>query len=124
MVLGVTTCACGKEIDAEAQLRGRRARRRGNGHELKAARHYGGEKVGPLGRAEDIRGAEWATQLKTKQGVAPSMWRDAFAKMDAYPVPGLTPRLLIRFLPGPGIPVDDYFIVRGRDWLDRFGKDE
>lgn len=115
---------CMKEIDYDAVVRGRRARSRGNGHELKAARLYGGEKVGPLGKAEDIRGEEWSTQVKTRQGGAPLLWKQSFAKMDANPVEGLTPRLLLRFLGGSGVPADDYFIVRGQDWLDHFGKDD
>lgn len=116
--------ACLAFLDPEAQSRGRRARSRGNGHELKAARLYGGEKTGPLGKIEDIRGAEFSTQVKTKQGLAPAMWRKVFVQMDAADLQGRTPRILLRFLPGPGIPADDYFLVRGRDWLDRWGRDE
>lgn len=122
---GVLSCgACDKAIDPEAQARGRRARSRGNGHELKAARLYGGEKTGPLGKIEDIRGAEFSTQVKTRQGLAPAQWRSIFSQMDAADLKGRTPRLLLRFLPGPGIPADDYFVVRGSDWLDRWGRDE
>lgn len=122
---GTVSCgACLKVFDSDAISRGRRARSRGNGHELKAARLYGGEKTGPLGKIEDIRGAEFSTQVKTKQGLAPAQWRSIFVQFDAADLQGRTPRILLRFLPGPGIPADDYFVVRGRDWLDRFGRDE
>lgn len=115
---------CGKSLSADAVSRGRRARSRGNGHELKAARLYGGEKTGPLGKIEDIRGAEFSTQVKTRQGTAPAQWRNIFAAFDAVDLQGRTPRILLRFLPGPGIPSDDYFVIRGRDFLDRWGRDE
>lgn len=120
---GVGCGKCGREIDPEAISRGRRSRARGNGHELKAARLYGGEKTGPLGGPEDIRGAEYRTQVKTMQRSAPIQWRTVFAKLDTQ-TDARTPRLLLRFLAGPGIPADDYFVVRGRDWLDRFDRDE
>jgi hypothetical protein len=115
---------CGSILDPENQSRGRRARSRGNGHELKAARTYGGEKTGPLGKIEDIRGQEFSTQVKTRQGTAPAQWRNIFAAFDAVDLHGRTPRILLRFLPGPGIPSDDYMVIRGRDWLDRWGRDE
>ena len=115
---------CNAIRDEAAAIRGRRARSRGNGHELKAARLYGGEKTGPLGKIDDIRGAEFSTQVKTKQGTAPAQWRNIFAAFDAVDLQGRTPRILLRFLPGPGIPSDDYFVIRGRDALDRWGRDE
>jgi hypothetical protein len=102
---------------------GRNNRLRGNSHELKAARLYGGEKVGPLGKIEDIRGKTFRTQVKTFQRLAPSTWRKVFIRMDAQPS-NLVPRILIRFLPGQGIPADDYFIIRGKDFLNYFGRDE
>ena len=33
-------------------------------------------------------------------------------------------RLLLRFVMGPGQPPEDYFVVRGSDWLAWHGKDE
>ena len=110
-------------LSEAAQRRGRNNRSRGNGHELKAARLYGGEKVGPLGLPEDIRGKTFRTQVKTHQRLAPKEWRVAFAKMDGRPS-SLLPRLLVRYLAGPGIPADDYFVIRGRDILDWLGRDE
>lgn len=32
--------------------------------------------------------------------------------------------MILRFLAGPGIPADDYIIIRGQDWLDRYGRDD
>lgn len=122
--LGSYCTACDQVLQLENMSRGRRARSRGNGHELKAARTYGGEKTGPLGKIEDIRGAEWSTQVKTRQGTAPAQWRNIFAAFDAVDLQGRTPRILLRFLPGPGIPADDYFVIRGKDALDRWGRDE
>lgn len=67
----VTKCSrCGAIKDEARSRRGRSSRARGNRHELLAARRYGGEKTGPLGGPEDIRG-EWQTQVKTHQGLPP-----------------------------------------------------
>jgi hypothetical protein len=114
---------CGALKSPEASRRGRTNRARGNRHELAVARLYGGEKTGPLGGPEDIRGAEYRTQVKTHQREAPREWRSAFAKL-ATQHDGRTPRLILRFLPGQGIAADDYVVIRGKDWLDRYGRDE
>jgi len=124
-------CACGgfvadrsdaDGVDPEFQRRGRNNRLRGNSHELKVARKFGGEKVGPLGLPEDIRGTEFRTQVKTYQRLAPAGWRKAFAALEAT-VDARTPRLILRFL-RPGVPADDYIVFRGQSFLDRYGKDE
>jgi hypothetical protein len=52
---------CGVPYNPITSKRGRNNRRRGNSHELAVARKYGGEKVGPLGLPEDIRGTEYPT---------------------------------------------------------------
>lgn len=114
---------CGKPYDPLRSRRGKNNRARGNSHELSVARKYGGEKVGQLGLPEDIRGSEYRTQVKTHQRPAPAEWRKAFTALEAVR-DGRTPRLIVRFLVGPGIPADDYIIIRGRDWLDRFGRDD
>ena len=112
---------CFARLPVARVKRGRNNRKRGNSHELSVARKYGGEKVGQLGLPEDIRGDEYRTQVKTHQRLAPIEWRKAFAALDS--TDGRTPRLIVRFLQ-PGLPADDYIIIRGRDWLDRFGRDE
>ena len=113
---------CGRPKDLLRSKRGRNNRSRGNRAELSVARKYGGEKVGQLGLPEDIRGDEYRTQVKTHQRLAPTEWRKAFAALEAV-TDGRTPRLIVRFLQ-PGVPADDYIIIRGSSWLDRFGKDE
>ena len=120
---GVVTCgACLQVLDAVMVKRGRNNRKRGNSHELSVARKYGGEKVGQLGLPEDIRSTEYRTQVKTHQRPAPGEWRKAFAALEAVS-DNRTPRLIVRFL-SPGLPADDYIIIRGSAWLDRFGTDE
>ncbi len=117
-------CArCGAIRDDAASRRGRNNRARGNRAELAVARRFGGEKTGPLGQPEDIRGREWRTQVKTHQGLPPARWRAVFAALDTQHDARL-PRLIERYLPGQGIAADDYIIVRGADWLAWFGKDE
>lgn len=103
--------------------RGRNNRSRGNRAELAVARRYGGEKTGPLQQAEDIRGRDWRTQVKTHQGFPPARWRKVFAALDTQ-YDGRLPRLIERYLPGQGIAADDYIVVRGADWLAWFGRDE
>lgn len=107
--------------DYEArQRRGRNNRSRGNRSELDIARTYGGEKVGPLGLPEDIRGKQWATQVKVSQRTPPPMWLREFAKLSTG---SRTPRLILRFS-RQGVKPEDFIVIRGSDWLDWFGKDE
>jgi len=118
----VQVCHCGlARHDYELRSRrGRNNRSRGGRAELDVARTYGGEKVGPLGLPEDIRGKHWATQVKVSQRMAPPMWRAEFAKLSGQ---GRTPRLILRFA-RQGVKAEDYIVVRGSDWLEWFGKDE
>ena len=113
---------CDRPLSALAQAMGRRNRRRGNSHELSVARKYGGEKVGQLGLPEDIRGDRWATQVKTRKGSPPVEWTAIFQALEGSRG-NLAPRLLIRYLRGPGQKPLDFIVVRGDDWLDEFGKD-
>lgn len=110
--------------DYEArQRKGRQVRNYGNRAELAAANQYGGRKVGHAQGPTDIVGVTTKTQLKTRRGEAPAMWRSEFAKLDVER-DGRLPRLLLRFVrPGNAGP-DDYFVIRGRDYLEWFGKDE
>ena len=117
------TCArCGKPQDATLVRRGRNSRSYGNSAELKVARLYGGEKIGAAGGPVDVRGKDWNTQVKTHRRLPPAEWRKAFQGMAASGE--RLPRLLLRFLPGAGLPPDDYMVVPGKAWLDYFGRDE
>lgn len=114
---------CGHRFDPAVLKRNRNNRKRGVRYESIIARRYGGEPVGALNLPEDIRGIEYRTQVKTHQGSAPAMWRKAFAALEAGR-DARTPRLVVCYLAGPGVPADEYVVVRGRDWLERFGRDE
>ena len=118
-----TWCAsCGKQQDASSR-RGKQARSYGNRAELSVAREYGGRKVGHAQGPTDVQGTNIKTQVKTTRRPAPQMWSREFAKLDREK-DGRLPRLLLRFVrPGNAGP-DDYFVVRGADWLEWFGKDE
>jgi hypothetical protein len=70
-------CACGQPFDPGAARRGRNNRARGGRAELDIARTYGGEKVGPLGLPEDIRGKIYATQVKSHVGLPPRWYKVA-----------------------------------------------
>jgi hypothetical protein len=117
-------CGLLKQDYEARQRRGRNNRSRGNRSELDIARTYGGEKVGPLGLPEDIRGKQWATQVKVSQRTPPPMWLREFGKLAGG---SRTPRLILRFTRKGGLPHDrtqDFIVVRGEDWLAWFGKDE
>jgi hypothetical protein len=119
-------CACGAVRDDVAIRKGRNNRKRGGAAELDVARRYGGEKVGPLGLPEDIRGKSWRTQVKTSMRQVPAVWQREFAKMDGQR-DGRTPRLILRFTRRGGLPdgrTQDFIVIRGEDWLRWFGKDE
>jgi hypothetical protein len=153
--LRIARCACGAVRDDAAVKRGRNNRARGNRGELTAARKYGGEKVGPLGLPEDIRGKEWRTSVKTIAGPPPATWSVTAEWREWWAALGVDydghrwPRLLLVYRPSGrnrdffvvprrvadlnwgglwqirhGWLVDDYFVVRGEDWLAWFGKDE
>jgi hypothetical protein len=113
---------CGKYRDETRARRGKQSRNYGTRAELKVAKTYGGEKIGHAGGPVDVRGKEWNTQVKTHRRLPPAEWRKAFSGMEASGE--RLPRLLLRFVLGPGLPPDDYIVVPGKAWLDWFGKDE
>jgi hypothetical protein len=113
---------CGRERDEALARRGKQSRNYGNRAELKVARAYGGEKIGHAGGPVDVRGAQFNVQVKTHRRPPPAEWRKAFAAMSASRE--RIPRLLLRFVMPGGVPPDDYFVIRGSDWLAWFGKDE
>lgn len=115
-------CArCGIVRDEQRSRRGRQSRNYGNRAELQASRKYGGVKVGHAGGPVDIRGKDFATQVKTHRRLPPIEWTKAFAAMSQD---NRCPRLLLRFVQGAGKPPLDYFVFPADDWLDWFGRDE
>lgn len=113
---------CGQTIDPVRARRGKQSRNYGNRAELAVARTYGGEKIGHAGGPVDVRGVDFNVQVKTHRRLPPAEWRKAFQAMSASNE--RIPRLLLRFVLGGGLPPDDYFVIRGSDWLAWFGKDE
>jgi hypothetical protein len=121
---GVPRYDCGHVLDATLVKRGKNNRKRGGAAELDIARTYGGEKVGPLGLPEDIRGKLFATQVKVSQRAAPPMWLREFSKLEGG---ARTPRLILRFTRQGGLATDrtqDFVVMRGSDFLDLMGRDE
>jgi hypothetical protein len=107
--------------DEARSRRGKQSRNYGNRAELSAARKYGGQKIGHAGGPVDIRGADFNTQVKTHRRLPPLEWRKAFSAMEGKGE--RYPRLLLRFVQGPGLPPIDYMVIPGDVWLDWFGKD-
>jgi hypothetical protein len=116
----VVCSRCGATRNELNARRGRQSRNYGNRAELDVARRYGGTKVGHAGGPVDVRGAEFATQVKTHRRLPPLEWTKAFAGMAAS---AGVPRLLLRFV-ATGQPPNDYFVIPAKAWLEWFGKDE
>ena len=117
----VHECRCGRVRDEAAARRGKQSRNYGTRAELTAARKYGGVKIGAAGGPVDIRGKDFATQMKTHRRLPPIEWTKSFAAMAQD---NRCPRLLLRFVNGPGKPPADYFVFQAQDFLDWFGRDE
>jgi hypothetical protein len=110
-----------------SSVAGKQSRNYGNRAELKAANKYGGTKIGAAGGPVDIRGKDFATQMKTHRRPVPSEWRKVFAAMGQE---NRCRRLLLRFVQGPGVAPADFFVFPRRsfrwfdEFLDWFGRDE
>jgi hypothetical protein len=106
----ITTCIrCGRLQDLALSRRGKQSRNYGNRAELKAANKYGGTKIGAAGGPVDIRGKDFATQMKTHRRPVPSEWRKVFAAMGQE---NRCRRLLLRFVQGPGVAPADFFVFQ------------
>jgi hypothetical protein len=117
-----TVCRfCHKPKDEAISRRGRTSRNYGNRAELKAANKYGGSKIGAAGGPVDIRGKDFATQMKTHRRPVPAEWRKVFAAMGQE---NRCRRLLLRFVQGPGVAPADFFVFPAEEFLSWFGKDE
>ena len=112
---------CGKVKNEALSRRGRTSRNYGNRAELHAARRYGGDKIGAAGGPVDIRGKDFSTQMKTHRRPVPAEWRKVFGAMAQEQ---RCPRLLLRFVQGPGKEPADYFVFEAKAFLDWFGRDE
>ena len=112
---------CNKPQDIARVRRGKQSRNYGNRAELKAARLYGGDKIGAAGGPVDIRGKDFDTQVKTHRRLPPLEWTKSFAAMSQG---NRCPRMLLRFVQGPGQAPKDYFVFQADDFLSWFGRDE
>jgi hypothetical protein len=61
-------------------------------------------------------------RYRDTRAAAPLRWRGIFRELDTVN-DGRIPAILLSFVRA-GVPVDDYIIVRGRDWLALHGRDE
>jgi hypothetical protein len=119
--MGWKCVRCDKPMDEVLSRRGRTSRNYGNRAELKAANKYGGTKIGAAGGPVDIRGKDFATQMKTHRRPVPAEWRKVFAAMGQE---NRCRRLLLRFVQGPGVAPADFFVFPAEEFLSWFGKDE
>jgi hypothetical protein len=120
--LAVHCLTCGKEQDEARSRRGKSSRRLGNDGERRSEKRYGFVKVGEFGGITDLQGKTTKVQQKTSRMAAPIKWKGIFAQLEQV-ADGRMPAILLSFV-RPGVPSDDYFIVRGKDWLDWRGRDE
>jgi hypothetical protein len=120
---GLVSCfRCGKPKDEARSRRGKSSRRLGNDGERRSEKRYGFVKVGEFGGITDLQGKTTKVQQKTSRMAAPVKWKGIFAQLEQV-ADGRMPAILLSFV-RPGVPSDDYFIVRGRDWLDWRGRDD
>lgn len=117
----VFECQCGRIRDEARSRRGKQSRNYGNRAELSASRKYGGEKIGAAGGPVDIRGKDFATQMKTHRRLPPIEWTKSFAAMSQE---NRCRRMLLRFVGKPGVPPKDYFVFEAEDFLSWFGRDD
>lgn len=118
----VTRCRlCGARKDETLSRQGRSSARLGKDQERRAERRYGWTKIGERGEKTDLRGRLFKVQQKSSRRQPPALVRDTFAGLDATR-DGRVPLLLLTFV-RPGVPADDYIVIRGSDWLDLHGQD-
>jgi hypothetical protein len=113
---------CGIVRDPVRSRRGKSSRRLGHDQERRAERVYGWEKIGERGEKTDLRGRMFKVQQKASRRPPPALIRDTFAGLEATR-DGRIPALLLSFI-RPGVPTEDYILIRGADWLDLHGRDE
>lgn len=116
-------CLCGAIQDPAASRRGRTVRNYGNRAELAVAKTYGGRKVGHAQGPTDVVGKTRKVQVKTARRRPPAMWRNEFAKLDSER-DGRLAILLLRFIQPGNLGPDDYIVIRGKDFIEWYGRDD
>lgn len=113
---------CHHVQDAARVRAGRSARRLGGDQERRIERVYGPMKVGERGDAVDHIGTICKWQSKATRTAPPGWISGPIARMDGLYGDRL-PVLILSFV-RPGVPVEDYVLMRGSDWLALHGRDE
>ena len=112
---------CGTDIDPARARRGKSARRLGGDQERRIERVYGPTKIGERGDPVDHLGRLFKWQSKASRRSVPSLL-SAIRRMDGLYGDRL-PVLVLSFVRA-GVPVEDFVVMRGRDFLDLHGRDE
>ena len=119
----LTNCArCGRPKDEARSRRGKSARRFGGDQERRAEKRYGWEKIGERGQMTDLRGRLMKIQQKSTRALPPALFRSVFPALDAT-MDGRIAGILLSYV-RPGVPAQDYVVIRGADWLELHGRDE
>ncbi len=119
----VSECArCGRRKDEVRSRRGKSARRFGGDQERRAEKRYGWEKIGERGQMTDLRGRLMKIQQKSSRRLPPALFRSVFPALDAT-MDGRIAGILLSYV-RPGVPAQDYVVIRGADWLELHGRDE
>jgi len=120
--LSAVCLRCGVLQDLVRSRRGKSAHRLGGDQERRAEKRYGWRKIGEYGDVDDLRGRLMKVQQKSTRAAAPLRWKRIFAAL-AGTNDGRVPALLLSYV-RQGVPVEDFIVVRGEDWLALHGKDE
>jgi hypothetical protein len=119
----VYRCArCGHVRSDTASRKGRSSRRLGADQERRIERVYGPRKIGERGDAVDHIGTIGKYQSKASRTKPPAWLSEPLHKMDGL-YGERVPVLVVSYV-RPGVPVEDYIVIRGRDWLALHGRDE
>lgn len=118
-----TYCArCGRVRDDAKARSGKSSRRLGADQERRIERVYGPRKIGERGDPVDHIGTVCKYQSKASRSAPPAWLSGPIKRMDGLYGDRL-PVLVVSYV-RPGVPVEDYIVMRGRDWLALHGRDE
>ena len=115
-------CACGAIKDTALSRRGKSSARLGKDQERRIERVYGPTKIGERGDPVDHLGKLGKWQSKSTRGPVPKWLADPMRKMDGL-YGDRIPLLILSYV-RQGVPVEDYILMRGSDFLDWHGRDE